>query len=77
MPTFTYPILLDAKSVFEQYQVRGFPTTFVIDSGGKIINRHVGFGPGMEKHFEDEVKQLLAARGAVPPPAKVGEAASR
>ena len=62
--TFTYRYFLDANPVFQQYGVRGFPTTFVIDRTGKIVNRHMGFGPGEEKTFEEEVQQLLSAQSA-------------
>ena len=31
---------------------------------GEIVNRHVGFGPGGEKTFEEEVQQLLSAQTA-------------
>jgi hypothetical protein len=46
--------------------VRGIPATYVIDRNGKIIQRHIGYGEGMEKHFEEEVTRLLAATVATP-----------
>lgn len=60
--TFTYPLLLDAGTVFQQYGIDGLPTTFVIDRDGKIAGRHVGFAPGGEKQFEEEIRKLLAPR---------------
>jgi peroxiredoxin len=60
--TFTYPLLLDAGAVFHQYGIDALPTTFVIDRDGKIAGRHVGFGPGGETQFEEEVRKLLALR---------------
>ena len=37
----------------------GIPVTFVIGPDGKVVNRHVGFGPGMEKEFGKEIETLL------------------
>jgi hypothetical protein len=42
--------------------VRGIPVTYLIDPGGKITSRHVGYGEGMEKQLEEEVVRLLAMR---------------
>jgi cytochrome c biogenesis protein CcmG/thiol:disulfide interchange protein DsbE len=55
----TYPVILDARPVFERYGVRGIPTTFVIDREGRITLRHVGFDPGQEKELEAEARRLL------------------
>jgi len=60
--TFTYPLLLDAGVVFQQYGIDALPTTFVIDRDGKIAGRHVGFDPGGEKQFEEEIEKLLTSR---------------
>jgi hypothetical protein len=56
--------LLDAEPVFQRYGIRGIPCTFVIDRDGKITNRHLGYGPGMEKLLEGELQKLLAASSA-------------
>jgi cytochrome c biogenesis protein CcmG/thiol:disulfide interchange protein DsbE len=38
-----YPVLLDKQgTVMERYGILGFPTTFVIDTKGRIVNMHVG-----------------------------------
>jgi hypothetical protein len=34
----------------------------VIDRDGKIAGRHLGFGPGGEKQFAEEIEKLLASR---------------
>ena len=62
--TLPYPVLLDADPVFRQYGVQGIPATFIIDRQGKVVNRHVGFSPGMEKTLEEDVKQLLTPNAA-------------
>jgi hypothetical protein len=59
---FTYPTLLNARRVFEQYGVHGIPVTFAIDRDGKITNRYVGYRPGTEKQLEEEIRKLLAPR---------------
>jgi peroxiredoxin len=62
--TFTYPVLLDAGPVAQNYSVRGIPATFILDRAGKIVSRHVGFNPGMENTLEDEAKKLLGPEPA-------------
>jgi len=40
---FTFPVLLDSQGkVEQQYQVRSFPSTFVIDRDGNVVYIHVG-----------------------------------
>jgi thiol-disulfide isomerase/thioredoxin len=53
-----YPVVLgDEKIVSAFGGVEGIPTTFVIDRGGKIIRKHVGYTAKAE--FEAEIKPLL------------------
>jgi hypothetical protein len=59
---FSYPVLLRAQRIFQQYGVRGIPTTFVIDPNGKVTNRYFGYRPGTEKQLEEEIRKLLAPR---------------
>lgn len=55
---FTFPILLDpAGSVVNQYQVRSFPTTIIIDRNG--IVRHIQVGMISETELEEIVAPLL------------------
>jgi hypothetical protein len=44
------------RSVFG---VRGFPTTYIINSEGKIYYFHYGFSPGDEVKIEEEIQKLL------------------
>ncbi len=40
---YTFPVLLDPKSeVLDLYEVKGIPTTFLIDKKGKMIGRAIG-----------------------------------
>jgi len=39
----TYPVLLDSKGAFSHnYQIIGYPTTFVLAPNGTIVNVHIG-----------------------------------
>lgn len=39
----TYPVLLDTKGAFSQkYQILGYPTTFILNASGTIVNVHSG-----------------------------------
>ena len=55
---FTFPVLLDpAGSVVNQYQVRSFPTTVIIDRDGVV--RHIQVGMISEEELETAVAPLL------------------
>jgi peroxiredoxin len=41
------------------FGVRSFPTTYIIDSDGRILFYHVGFEDGDEKTLEAEILKLL------------------
>jgi peroxiredoxin len=45
--------------VADQFLVNGFPTTFIIDSEGRIIFYHLGYSEGDEKTLEAEILKLL------------------
>jgi peroxiredoxin len=51
------------RSAFTAYNVRGIPTTVVVDHEGRVMFRHVGFGEGMEEQFAKEIETLLAWLG--------------
>jgi cytochrome c biogenesis protein CcmG/thiol:disulfide interchange protein DsbE len=53
-------ILMDPdKDVKRLYHVAAFPTTFVLDHEGNLVNRHVGYVPGNEKELKKEIEDLL------------------
>jgi peroxiredoxin len=56
----TFPLLMDRDSaVIKQYPVLGIPTSFVIDSNGRIIYRAVG-----TREWDDKtiIQQILALK---------------
>ncbi len=58
--SINYTVLVDEKgTVAKMYGVRGIPTTYILDRKGRIVERHVGFMPGMERKFVETVEKLL------------------
>jgi peroxiredoxin len=54
----TFPVLFDpAGSVVNQYQIRSFPTTIIIDRDGVV--RHIQVGMISEEELEAVVASLL------------------
>ncbi len=46
----------------DEYDVRGVPTTVIIDDAGRLMFSHVGFENGLEEQFAKEIETLLAWR---------------
>ncbi len=64
----TFPILLDQHdSLSRQLKVRGIPALFIIDNTGKILEVHVGFGPGAEEEYTHIIEKYV---GKTPPALK-------
>ena len=61
-------VLLMGRTVaLEKYSVSKYPTSFWIDSAGKIVHRESGFSPEMFPAMEARLKRLLSeARRAAP-----------
>jgi peroxiredoxin len=58
---FQFPILLDSKrTIGNQYNVRQYPTSFLIAPNGKIVSVHIGYKPGDEKAIEEEILKVLS-----------------
>lgn len=58
---FTFPILVGATRQFlvENYDYQGSPTNFLLNQDGRVVFKHVGYGPGGEKVMEAEIRELL------------------
>jgi peroxiredoxin len=58
--SLTLPVLLDDEDISgEAYSVFATPTTFIVDTTGRIIFKHIGYGPGQENMLEKEIQLLL------------------
>lgn len=54
-----YPVLLNGKTIAENYGVSAFPTFFVIDKSGKIIYSQTGFDESSTSKIEKIIKKAL------------------
>jgi peroxiredoxin len=54
-----YPVMLDARPVAKTYNVSGYPTMYLIDKNGKIIDTIVGYDKSMEEEIEKTIKNAL------------------
>jgi thiol-disulfide isomerase/thioredoxin len=52
-----YPIVMGNIKTMEDFGGKAIPTTFIIDRGGKIVAKHVGFAP--KQTFENEIAPLF------------------
>jgi len=56
-----YIHLLDPNQrVFEKLNGQSIPYTLVLKESGALINKHIGFIPGDEKHLEEEIRDYLS-----------------
>ncbi len=55
----SYTVLLGGNDVAEEYHISGYPTMYLIDKEGKIINIQVGYGDSTEEKLENIIKQNL------------------
>ena len=55
----TYTVLLGGSDVAKNYHISGYPTMYLIDKNGKIVFIQAGYGNGIEKVLEDEIKKNL------------------
>lgn len=53
----SYPILLEAKPIFEAYGTRGMPTNLLIDREGIVRDRRVANWGEFEKRIESLVEE--------------------
>lgn len=54
-----YSVAVDSKNVSNLYGVYSIPTTVLIDRGGKIVLKNIGFSPETEENLSSEIKRLL------------------
>lgn len=58
--SLTLRILLDDKQIADKsYNLYATPTTLIVDRGGRIIFKHIGYTPEMEDMLIKEIGELL------------------
>ncbi len=63
-----YAVLVGNDKVVEQYQMIGFPTTYLIGKDGKIVKKYTGTIPDTEAQKEADLNheiEMLLDRGAL------------
>jgi thiol-disulfide isomerase/thioredoxin len=55
---YSFPIVLAANEVAQQYGVSGIPTMFVIDKEGKVAYKHVGYNPQIVSILSAQTAEL-------------------
>ncbi|OOZ39548.1 redoxin [Solemya pervernicosa gill symbiont] len=57
----SFPILFDSEnSVSQGYQVAAMPSTVMVDRDGKIRFTHLGYQPGLEAEYQQQIRTLVA-----------------
>ena len=60
---FTAPMLLDADgTVGRRYRVQGIPRLFIVDTQGRIVYEHSGYGGGLERNLRLILDDLLPSQ---------------
>jgi thiol-disulfide isomerase/thioredoxin len=55
-----FDIYHDASgSIAEKFQLEGMPTSYLIDSNGKVVSKHIGFYTSKISEYENEIEELL------------------
>ncbi len=55
-----FPVLLDAsKTVTRQYDLGAMPATVLIDRDGRVRFLHRGYREGMERQYEQQIRELV------------------
>jgi peroxiredoxin len=59
---WAFPVLVDSKrEIGNPYNVRQYPTSYLIGQDRKIVSVHLGYRPGDEAKIEEEILRLLPA----------------
>jgi peroxiredoxin len=54
-----YPVLVGNDKIVEQYQMIGFPTTYLIGKDGKIAKKYTGTVPDTDAQKEAELNRVI------------------
>ena len=56
-----YPVLVGTEKIVEQYEMIGFPTTYLMGRDGKLVKKYLGTLPDQEKAKETEMERDIEA----------------
>jgi cytochrome c biogenesis protein CcmG, thiol:disulfide interchange protein DsbE len=54
-----YPVVIDNGDISDEYNVSGFPTSFLIDRNGKIVKKYPGYSRGLRQNLETLIQKLI------------------
>ena len=58
----TFDVIYDPKAdIAKKFELKGMPSSFIINKAGKIVSAHTGFTEEKKKQYEQEIEQLLKA----------------
>jgi len=56
----TFPILFDTENkISKLYDVKGMPSTVLVDRDGNIRYVHMGYQPGVEAEYQTQIRALI------------------
>lgn len=57
----TFPVMLSNKEIVSDYRINGYPTTYLIDRNGKVIESFFGFSDAIINQLEEIIIKYLQA----------------
>lgn len=54
-----YPIVIDPGEISEEFNVTGFPSSFLLDRNGNIVKEYPGYSPSLKKKLEMQIQKLI------------------
>ena len=56
----SFPVLFDSENkVSKLYEVKGMPSTVLVDRDGNIRYVHMGYQPGTEAEYQSQIRSLI------------------
>jgi peroxiredoxin len=58
--TVTFPVLFDTENkISKLYDIKGMPSTVLVDRDGNIRYVHMGYKPGVEAEYQTQIRALI------------------
>ena len=55
-----FPVIYDATGLLaKKYQLKGMPSSFLVDKSGNIVSTHIGFSEDKKTQYEQEIIALF------------------